>query len=112
MNYKIITYALFDEQIKRLAKKYKTIRADFKKLMDEVAKNPSLGTDLGGGFRKIRMPISDKNKGKSAGARVITLTIIVSIDETNIGFFFIYDKSERSNVTTKDLQTIRKRYGI
>ena len=36
------------------------------------------GVDLGGGLHKIRMSIASKGKGKSGGARVITLTIFLT----------------------------------
>ena len=39
-----------------------------------------MGTDLGRGVRKIRMAIGSKGKGKSGGARVLTLTVLVSED--------------------------------
>ena len=58
-----------------------------------------LGTDLGGGLRKIRMRIASKGKGKSGGARVITFTVIVAVDETEVNLLYIYDKAERSTVT-------------
>ncbi len=46
--------------------------------------NPQIGTDLGNGLRKIRMRISSKGRGKSGGARVISFTVVVAIDETEI----------------------------
>ena len=44
------------------------------------------------------MAISSKGKGKSGGARVITLTVLISETDTNIVLLTIYDKSECENL--------------
>ena len=54
-------------------------------------KNPTQGTDLGGGVYKVRMAIAAKGKGKSGGARVITVLVAISDTESEIGLHFIYD---------------------
>ena len=63
----------FKRQFKRLAKKYHSLKSDYNAWLDEIYKNPLVGDDLGGGVRKIRMTIADKGKGKSGGARILTL---------------------------------------
>lgn len=60
-------------------------------------KNPFQGDNLGGGVRKIRMAIGSKGKGKSGGARVLTLNVLVSGD-TDVTLLTIYDKNEIDNV--------------
>ena len=60
--------------------------------------NPFQGIDLGGGVRKIRMAISSKGKGKSGGARVLTLNVLVS-DNADVTLLTIYDKDEIANVS-------------
>ena len=57
----------FNRQAKRLAKHYASIRDDYKTLLEELQMNPLVGTDLGGGIKKVRMPIASKGKGKSSG---------------------------------------------
>ena len=78
----------------------------------ELLQNPEIGTDLGNGFRKIRLAITSKGKGKSGGARVITLNLILSADETEIGLFYIYDKSERISITDVELKALRLKCGV
>ena len=78
MSYNIRTYPPFDRAIKRLNKRYKSLKADLLKLIAELQENPQMGADLGKGFRKVRMQISAKGKGKSGGARVITYIVRVS----------------------------------
>lgn len=61
-------------------------------------KNPLVGDDLGNGVRKIRMAIEAKGKGKSGGARILTLNVKVSEDGLSVILLTIYDKGEISNV--------------
>lgn len=88
----------FKRQFKRLAKKYHSLRNDIDEWRKEIYKNPLVGDDLGGGVRKIRMAIADKGKGKSGGARILTLNVLVSEDGMDVTLLTIYDKGEISNV--------------
>ena len=58
----------------------------------------------------MRMAIS--SKGKSGGARVITLTVLISETDTNIVLLTIYDKSECENLTDKELADIVKKSSL
>jgi len=44
------------------------------------------------------MTIASKGKGKSGGARVLTLTVLVNSD-TDVTLLTIYDKNEIENVS-------------
>ncbi len=80
MKVTISTIDEFDRRARRLAKKYKSLKDDLRSFQQEIMENPLMGTDLGRGVRKIRMAIGSKGKGKSGGARVLTLTVLVSED--------------------------------
>lgn len=86
----------FLRSAKPMAKRYRSFNQDYKDLLDELEKNPKMGIDLGDGFRKVRMAIRSKGKGKSGGARVITLDML----ERNgvLYLIYAYDKSDSSNV--------------
>lgn len=112
MNYRIQTYVTFDKEVKKLGKKYKSIKKDLAEFVQQLMQNPDMGTDLGNGYRKIRMSITDKGKGKRAGARIITLNIILSAEETSIGLLYIYDKSERESITDKEIEALKNKCGI
>lgn len=58
------------------------------------------------------MAISSKGKGKSGGARVITLTVLISETDTNIVLLTIYDKFECENLTDKELADIVKKSSL
>jgi len=50
MSYNISTISLFDKQVKRLAKKYPSIKNDLIELIEILSENPELGTSLGNNF--------------------------------------------------------------
>lgn len=79
-------------------KKYHSLKSDYEVWLENLYKDPLVGDDLGGGVRKIRMAIADKGKGKSGGARVLTLNVLLSEDGLNVTLLTIYDKGEISNV--------------
>jgi mRNA-degrading endonuclease RelE of RelBE toxin-antitoxin system len=100
MSYKVVTIPPFDRQLKRLAKKYQSIKTDLAELGRQLADNPGMGTLLGQDCYKIRLAISSKGKGKSGGARIITH---VYVDGDTIYLLAIYDKSEQDNISDKEL---------
>lgn len=108
MNYSIGTLPGFDKKLKKLAKKYNSLKSDLQELINDLKRNPTQGADLGNGVRKVRMAISDKGKGKSHGARVITHTAIVSIEEGVITLLAIYDKAEQDTITDKEIARLLK----
>ena len=65
-----------------------------------MEENPTQGTSLGRNCYKIRLSIASKGKGKSGGARIITNIVIA--DET-VYLLSIYDKSDKENLTDKEL---------
>ena len=89
----------FKRQFKRLAKKYRSLAADFKVFIQALEDHPMQGADLGNNVRKVRMAIASKGKGKSGGARVITYNVFVAHDHLEITLLAIYDKSELENVS-------------
>lgn len=110
MSCKLYAFPSFEKEVKHLNKRYKSLKADLINLRDELAKNPAMGTDLGGGLRKVRVAITSKGVGKSGGARVITV-VIADIKDA-LGLLYIYDKSERNTIKGKELTELLKKNGI
>ncbi len=52
------------------------------------------------------MAISDKGRGKSHGARVITYTVEVDEDSGIITLLTIYDKKDRDTITEKEIKEL------
>ncbi len=95
---------------KPLAKKYRSFKKDYENFLDDLEKNPNLGTDLGAGLRKVRMAIESKGKGKSGGARVITFN---TFKKNGILYLvFIYDKSDYDSVDTEIIKEIIREEGL
>lgn len=112
MNYRIQTFDEFDKEFKRLGKRYHSLKNDLILLQEELLANPYTGIYLGKGLRKVRMAIRSKGKGKSHGARVITFTVILNIEEGKINLLYIYDKAERDAISSKEIETLLTKYGF
>ena len=105
MSYNVFSIPLFDNQAKRLSKKYPSFKDDLADLIESIASKPIQGKALGNNFYKIRLAISSKGKGKSGGARVITF---VKLMQSTVYLTSIYDKSEKVGFTGKELELIFK----
>ncbi len=101
MNYKLKTIPPFDNELKRLSKKYQSLKDDYASLLDVLEINPLIGTPIGKDCYKIRLAIKSKGQGKSGGARVIAC---VKIIQSTVYLISIYDKSDLDNIAEEDLK--------
>ncbi|MEO8147783.1 MAG: type II toxin-antitoxin system RelE/ParE family toxin [Bacteroidia bacterium] len=106
MNYKIKSIAPFDSQLKWLSKKYPSLKKEMALLIESLSQEPKQGIDLGKNCYKIRLSVASKGKGKSGGARVITLVRVVG--ET-VYLLSIFDKSDQTSISESDLTQLLKR---
>jgi len=100
MIYNVIATPKFAKELKKLAKKYPSIKDEYSSLINDLETHPNQGSPLGKNCFKIRLAIKSKGKGKSGGARVITNFVI--IDKT-VYLLSIYDKSNTDTITDKEL---------
>lgn len=105
MNYSVKTLPKFDKSLKKLAKKYPSLKVEFINLVKSLRNRPQQGTPLGHNCYKIRLSIQSKGKGKSGGARLITNFVIA---DSIVYMLTIYDKSEKENLTDKELNELLK----
>ena len=105
MKFQTNTTTNFDKQARKIAKKYISLMDDIIHLRDALSINPFQGDGLGKDFYKIRLAITSKGKGKSGGARVITLVKVV---DKLVILVAIYDKSAMDTITDKELKNIIK----
>ncbi len=103
MSYNILLIPPFDRQLKRLSKKYPSLKEEYFELIESLEQNPEQGTNLGNNCYKIRLAIASKGKGKSGGARVITNIVIA---DATVYLLSIYDKSEKENLTDKEIDEL------
>lgn len=105
MSYEIIAIPNFKREIKKLSKKYPSLKDYFAQLLETLHEDPKQGTSLGNNCYKIRMAITSKGKGKSGGSRVITH---LKVTHSAIYLLSIYDKSEHENIPDKELKELLK----
>ncbi len=103
MSFSLETIPLFEKEVKRLFRKYPSLKKVLVKLVEILEVNPTQGISLGNNFYKIRLAITSKAKGKSGGARVITL---VKVLQEKVYLSAIYDKNEQANISDKELKLI------
>ena len=112
MNCKIETTPDFARELKQLAKRYPSMKDDYRNFLDALRKSPLQGEPLGKHLRKVRFSIASKAKGKSGGARVITHTVLVESEGADITLVTIFDKSDQANITDKELKKLIKKNGL
>ena len=99
MIYKVIPSPVFVRELKRLSKKYRSLKDDVEQLGERLASDTPIGTPIGKGCYKVLMAISSKGKGKSGGARVITYVRVV---KKVVILLTMYDKSEKENISDSE----------
>jgi len=105
MTFNVKTLSVFERQVKRLMKKFPSLKKEILELIKKLKEDPEKGTSIGHNSYKIRLAIASKGKGKSGGARVITH--LVFKDDT-VYLLTIYDKSEIENLTDKEIRELIK----
>lgn len=107
MSYSFYPTELFISEARKLKKKYPTLSSDLRELRIRLRHDPITGNDaLSSNCYKIRLQLTDKNNGKSGGARII---IQVVIQEKVVHFLSIYDKSAKGDLFEGELDKILKK---
>ncbi len=103
MNCNIISTPRFEKELKRLYKKFPSLKVEFAQLISIILLNPESGKSLGNSCFKIRLAIGSKGKGKSGGARVITY---LYKEAETVYLLTIYDKGEKEDLLPNELKNI------
>ena len=103
MSFKILAIPPFDRQLKRLSKKYASLKVQYLKLIESLEQNPEQGTKLVKNCYKIRLAINAKGKGKSGGCSIVTSVVVF---DNAVYLLAIFDKSEKENLTDKELNEL------
>jgi hypothetical protein len=109
MNFNVIVTSGFKKQAKSIGKKHPSLKSDIGDMISSLEKEPIQGEPLGKDCYKVRMAIASKNKGKRGGSRVITCVKAV---EQDIYLLSIFDKSEKENISDKELDVMLKMAGL
>lgn len=102
----------FAKEAKRLAKKYPSLKKDYKEFLESIKNNPLQGDEITKNIRKIRMAIKAKGKGKSGGARVITFNVFTDVENGHVVFLLLYDKEDASTVKVNVVKQLVRDMGF
>jgi len=105
MNYNIIATHTFKRQTKRLVKKYHSLTNELIEFEKNLSNNPFSADEIIENIYKLRLKIKSKGKGKSGGARVIYYAVT---EEKDIYLLSIYDKSDKENISNKEIAELLK----
>jgi mRNA-degrading endonuclease RelE of RelBE toxin-antitoxin system len=109
MSYSILPTHRFEKELKRLVKKFPSLKTEYKKLIDNITENPEIGTFIGSNCYKIRLAIVSKGKGKSGGARAITY---LYVETETVYLLTIYDKGEKADLKPNELKMMIQSLGL
>jgi len=103
VKFRVIPTEKFKKQAKKLLKKYPSLLQELTGFSELLSSNPESGIPLGNNCYKIRISIRSKGRGKRSGARIITFLVR---EERDIYLLTIYDKSEISNISDKQISLL------
>ncbi|SFV63359.1 hypothetical protein MNB_SV-9-1220 [hydrothermal vent metagenome] len=101
--FEFIELPTYLKSVKKLKKRFKNINSDVDSFFKEVNHIDDLGIKLHENIYKVRIKNSNKQAGKSSGYRLITY---IKISENKINLLYIYDKSDLTNISDKELDRI------
>ncbi len=109
MSYRILQTPGFERQSRQLARRYRSWPDDLQALLEKLTADPRQGDALGRSCYKVRLGIAAKGKGKSGGARVIT--VVKQVGEYVL-LLAVYDKSDRANLAPGELEALLAAAGL
>jgi len=102
MSYEVRVVDEFKKDVKKLFKKYRSIKTDILDLIEKLEEDYTIGIDLGSNLYKIRIKNSDIG-GKSGGYRVIYYTRLTN---DRVYLLTIFSKTQKENIDVKSLKPI------
>ncbi len=103
MKFQVVEQELYRKAHKKLSKQYRHLQNDIDNFLDSIDSKEDLGIELKSNVFKVRIKNSDKNKGKSAGYRLISYLAII---DNELHLLYIYDKSKLENLTEKEIDNL------
>jgi mRNA-degrading endonuclease RelE of RelBE toxin-antitoxin system len=72
MSFEIVPTHNFGKELKKMGKKYPSIKSDIEALITSLAEHPVQGDEVFKNCYKVRFSIKSKGKGKRGGGRLVT----------------------------------------
>jgi len=106
MQYDVILTPFFKRCVKKLQKRFPSVKNDIRLAIEVLLENPKVGAAIPGGLgvRKLRVKNSDMKKGKSGSYRLIYYNNEPSLEI--IYLLLLYAKSDQENLSNKDLKDL------
>jgi mRNA-degrading endonuclease RelE of RelBE toxin-antitoxin system len=105
MSFNVIATPRFKRELKRLSKKYSSLKNEYAALVENLEMHPDTGIPIGNDCYKIRLAIASKGKGKSGSARIITY---LYVSDRSVFLLSIYNKGEQDDIANKALWAMIK----
>ena len=99
----IIEHELYEKSFKKLSKKFRNIAKDMDTFLLSVETKDDLGVELKPDIYKARIANTDKNRGKSAGYRLLTYIAVV---RNELHLLYIYDKGSIGNLSESEVDAM------
>ena len=100
MSYSIIATPRFKRELKRLSKKYPSLKHEYLELIEQLEVQPDMGIPIGNDCYKIRLAIASKGKGKSGSSRIITHLYVAG---SAVFLLTIYNKGEQDDIADSEV---------
>ncbi len=106
MSFEVIAVPPFAHELKRLSKKFPSLKREVAELVEALVTDPVMGTPIGNHCYKIRLAIASKGKGKSGGGRVVTH---VHFKGGRVFLLDIFDKAEKETASPQEIRALLRR---
>jgi len=109
MSYEVVFSDSFQTSVKQLKKRYARVADDLKRAVHALQADPTIGNLIPDdyGARKLRLPNSSAQRGKSGGFRLI---YYVQDDQRRaLWLLLLYSKSDQENVSPSELRQLMGR---
>jgi mRNA-degrading endonuclease RelE of RelBE toxin-antitoxin system len=109
MRFKFAVTSRFDRSIRQLKKRYPKVTNDLLPIMASIEATPTVGVVIPNDYqiRKIRVPSSDMQRGKSGGFRLLyKLTERQEADELIATLLYLYAKTDQADLSTTFLEML------
>ena len=101
MSFSINITKRFEKELKRLVKKFPSLKQEYAELIGRIMENPENGIFISNNCYKTRLAINSKGKGKVGGARVISY---LYFETKTVYLLSIYDKSEKKDLRPNEVK--------
>jgi mRNA-degrading endonuclease RelE of RelBE toxin-antitoxin system len=112
MSYEIVLTDSIKIAVSKLKRRYRHVIDDLETAVNVLQERPQLGELIvgGHGVRKVRIANRNAKRGKSGGYRL--LYYLVDEPKQLIYLLFLYTKSDRKDVDTKEIEQFLKQAGL